>query len=584
MQSLIMDSKVCLHSNRIYMDELLKKENIDLSTFVETFGSYNVAKINAYNFLFDETFLNIKHSETVNEMIKSKYKFDNYYTNNIVNQAKGVIESQKELIHTYEQQVKEEIKSIKTKIKSTKKLITQFKTNQQQLIKYNHLLKINKSVKKWKFKNYPLAHHGLTTSETIDKSKMRFFTYYDESVDFYTYSCFINQELKKLKAKLGRLNFAKHRREEKLKSIAIPKRVCFGSRKLFQSKDIKDISYVDWKKELYEHKYSKMLFSGRSDSHYGNYSVKYENQTLTIDLLQSYQLNSKQKNISKSMRKQVVIPNVSFKYGQKQIEDYLKKQYEITTDMSLSKKDRKYLPIAYQIELHTDERNHKYLIVCIILSLPKKTHVNYDTSTGVVSIDLNVDHIALTDIDQCGNLVYQKILHYNVYHKNKGSILHEVSKVTEEVIQYCKKVKKCLVMEKLDLVRKKQQLKYQNKKSNFLISGFVYSKLYDYLNSKAYRNDIYIYRINPAYTSQIGKLKYMRLFGLSIHICAAYVIGRRGMGFKESIPKYLRPLLTEKERNKHQWSQYATLTKKLKTLKKHDFYKNLQEIDQLIVS
>ena len=72
------------------------------------------------------------------------------------------------------------------------------------------------------------------------------------------------------------------------------------------------------------------------------------------------------------MRKQVVIPNVSFKYGQKQIEDYLKKQYEITTDMSLSKKDRKYLPIAYQIELHTDERNHKYLIVCIILSLPKK--------------------------------------------------------------------------------------------------------------------------------------------------------------------------------------------------------------------
>ena len=209
MQSLIMDSKVCLHSNRIYMDELLKKENIDLSTFVETFGIYNVAKINAYNFLFDETFLNVTHSETVNEMIKSKYKFDNYYTNNIVTQAKGVIESQKELIHTYEQQLKEEVQSIKTKIKSTKKLITQFKTNQQQLIKYNQLLKINKSVKKWKFKNYPLAHHGLTTSETIDKSEMRFFTYYDESVDFYTYSCFIDQELKKIKSKIRTVKFCK---------------------------------------------------------------------------------------------------------------------------------------------------------------------------------------------------------------------------------------------------------------------------------------------------------------------------------------------------------------------------------------
>ena len=93
-----------------------------------------------------------------------------------------------------------------------------------------------------------------------------------------------------------------------------------------------------------------------------------------------------------------------------------------------------------------------------------------------------------------------------------------------------------------------------------------------------------VIKVHPAYTSQIGKLKYMRLFGLSIHICAAYVVGRRGMGLKESIPKYLRPLLTEKERNKHQWSQYATLTKKLKTLKKHDFYKNLQKIDKLILN
>ena len=208
MQPLIMDSKVCFHSNRIYMDELLKKENIDLSTFVETFGCYNVAKINAYNFLFDETFLNVTHTETINEMIKSKYKFDNYYTNNIVNQAKGVIESQKELIHTYEQQLKEEVKSIKTKIKSTKKLITQFKTNQQQLIKYNHLLKTNQIVKKWKFKNYPYAHHGMKNPDCKEKDKMIFFTYYENTVDFYTYSCFVDQQLKKLRNKKKQLNIS----------------------------------------------------------------------------------------------------------------------------------------------------------------------------------------------------------------------------------------------------------------------------------------------------------------------------------------------------------------------------------------
>ena len=108
-----------------------------------------------------------------------------------------------------------------------------------------------------------------------------------------------------------------------------------------------------------------------------------------------------------------------------------------------------------------------------------------------------------------------------------------------------------------------------------MISGFVYKKIYNYLNAKAYRNDIYIYLINPAYTSLIAKLKYMRPLGLSIHICAAYVIGRRGMGFKEKVPKYLRNLLTETERNKHHWSQFATLAAKTKSLRKHDFYKQL---------
>ena len=39
--------------------------------------------------------------------------------------------------------------------------------------------------------------------------------------------------------------------------------------------------------------------------------------------------------------------------------------------------------------------------------------------------------------------------------------------------------------------------------------------------------------MNPAYTSYIGKLKYTRSKGINIHTAASYVIGRRGMGYKE---------------------------------------------------
>lgn len=78
---------------------------------------------------------------------------------------------------------------------------------------------------------------------------------------------------------------------------------------------------------------------------------------------------------------------------------------------------------------------------------------------------------------------------------------------------------------------KKRKLKYENKKYKVLLTRFAYAKIINFLKSKAYKNDIYIYFVNPAYTSQIGKWKYMKKLGVSIHIAAAYVIGRRGMEF-----------------------------------------------------
>ena len=38
----------------------------------------------------------------------------------------------------------------------------------------------------------------------------------------------------------------------------------------------------------------------------------------------------------------------------------------------------------------------------------------------------------------------------------------------------------------------------------------------------------------------LGKVKYMKAYGVSIHCAAAYVIGRRGLGFHERLPKSLR--------------------------------------------
>ncbi len=48
---------------------------------------------------------------------------------------------------------------------------------------------------------------------------------------------------------------------------------------------------------------------------------------------------------------------------------------------------------------------------------------------------------------------------------------------------------------------------------------------------------VQLIKVNPAYTSIIGKLKYSPMLGIDKDIAGAYVIARHELGFKESLHK-----------------------------------------------
>lgn len=84
-------------------------------------------------------------------------------------------------------------------------------------------------------------------------------------------------------------------------------------------------------------------------------------------------------------------------------------------------------------------------------------------------------------------------------------------------------------------------------------------------------------QISPEYTSQIGKIKYMRRLGLSIHESASYVIGL-GKFDKLTLPVELEELLpasTPKELKK----QWATVTRAFSGIRTHAFYLQITEKD-----
>ena len=90
------------------------------------------------------------------------------------------------------------------------------------------------------------------------------------------------------------------------------------------------------------------------------------------------------------------------------------------------------------------------------------------------------------------------------------------------------------------------------------------------LEREAARQGVEVIKVNPAYTSIIGRYKYQKQFGLTVHQSAALVIGRRGYRHTEKLPKSVRDILPQKvkEKNKHHWSQWHEANKTIIKLRK----------------
>ena len=77
------------------------------------------------------------------------------------------------------------------------------------------------------------------------------------------------------------------------------------------------------------------------------------------------------------------------------------------------------------------------------------------------------------------------------------------------------------------------------------LQKWVYKELLQKIEIVARRSGIQVIKVNPAYSSIIGKLKYAPLYNMDKDTAGAYVIARRGLGFKERLPKNYRGLLKD---------------------------------------
>jgi IS605 OrfB family transposase len=386
-------------------------------------------------------------------------------------------------------------------------------------------------------------------------------------------------KIKKLKKHLSNLKdpFKLHQKkrrlfflETQLKSLEKDQkkgriRLCFGGKKLFHKQfSLKENGYKDfkaWKKDWREARESCFYLIGSKDESFGNQSC----QMIKEDL--GFTLKIRLPNIF-SDKKVLIIKNIDFDYGKKEIEECLEEN-EKRKNLRLAHKEYAHLGKALNYLLKKDQKGWR-----LFISIEReKPLVKSHDSCGVIGIDINENHLALSETDRFGNLIKKWTLSCVTYGKEKNAREAIINDISKKIVDYAVKVEKPLVLENLDFQKKKQTLRESGKKYSRMLSSFSYHKIYQSLESKAFREGIEIHTVNPAYSTLIGQIKFKKRYGLSSHHSAALVLARRKEHFSENPPDHIEVYdektkiafsLPVRNREKHVWSFYSEMNKKKK--------------------
>jgi transposase, IS605 OrfB family, central region len=168
---------------------------------------------------------------------------------------------------------------------------------------------------------------------------------------------------------------------------------------------------------------------------------------------------------------------------------------------------------------------------------------------GVMGIDINAYpfHLALAYVSTDGNLEkFERIDLREMEGKTQSQREHIAWHIARQVVERALENGKAIVVEDLQKVPKGRRgdglAKLRRK-----LHKWAYRSVLEKIEVYARRMGVQLIKVNPAYTSIIGKLKYSPMLGIDKDVAGAYVIGRRGLGFEERLPKNYRELLKDKE-------------------------------------
>ena len=224
--------------------------------------------------------------------------------------------------------------------------------------------------------------------------------------------------------------------------------------------------------------------------------------------------------------------------------------------------------ISYRFE--GEEKGWRVFATTQMMDVPLVT----DKRRGAIGVDLNADHLAVAETDTSGNCLNAWRVPLVTYGKSRHQAEAIIGDAVASVVAYAREVLKPIVIERLDFRQKKAALEGESGRYSRMLSSFSYGRIKPYFLSRGYREGVEVHQVNPAFSSVIGRVKFMERYGLSVHQAAALVLARRLLGCSERISRrWVCPVgngvhvaftVPARRRVKHVWTYWGAVSGQLR--------------------
>ena len=335
--------------------------------------------------------------------------------------------------------------------------------------------------------------------------------------------------------------------------------LCFGTKKLFKAQYYLEENgyshHKEWLADWQDARSSSFQMVGSKTYASGNQLCRLDtegNLTITVPTC-----------LIKEYGGKVACDGIHFRYGQEFV--------NIALTPTKHKRGKSYRNGTEKAVTHRFVRKDNQWYLHTHVELPDIPWISH-RNNGAIGIDLNADNIAWVYCDKEGNLKEKGQINIDLTNKSSGQTTHILSLAIAQLLEKATKYECPVVIEKLDFSSKKSRLREHGKRYAKMLSQFAYSKFSELVHSKATLAAIQVVKVNPAYSSLIGLIKYMSLYGLNSGTAASLVLARRGLRLSERLPRVCNAFFSTVDGTKHVWTYWARTSKLLKGCHRHSFF------------